>query len=77
MTTFTVKPSGVPAGTYRGKFVAVEDTAHPEYGAGLRWSFKIVAGATSVCSGRPRHRRDAHHVRNTAGRCWAVSPAGP
>lgn len=34
----------VPPGEYLVKFLDIKDTSHPEYGAGLCWSFEIVEG---------------------------------
>jgi hypothetical protein len=35
---------GPPAGAYRSEFLGVKRTEHPEYGAGLRFEFKVVDG---------------------------------
>ncbi|MFM9057536.1 MAG: hypothetical protein ACKOSQ_00140 [Planctomycetaceae bacterium] len=35
---------GPPAGNYRATFEGVEQTTHEEYGAGLRWKWKVVDG---------------------------------
>jgi hypothetical protein len=40
----TVSSGSVPPGTYLATLAAIEETAHEEYGAGLRFSFTIVGG---------------------------------
>lgn len=32
----------VPQGTYRAKFLGVEESEHPEFGAGYKWQFEVV-----------------------------------
>jgi hypothetical protein len=43
----TVQQSGPPPGNYRARFQGIENTSHPEYGAGVRFLFEVVAGAHS------------------------------
>ena len=69
--TFEIKAgSGVPAGFYRAKFETVEETLHDEYGAGLKFVFKVVDGeqkdgmATRITSPAPT-------PKNAAGRMIA------
>ena len=62
--------STVPAGAFRATFVDVEPTEHEEFGAGLRFIFKVVGGghygedATRITSDRPT-------PKNAAGRMIA------
>jgi hypothetical protein len=44
MTRFVVKPAGPPPGSYRARFVGVEQTNHIEFGPGLRFVFEILSG---------------------------------
>lgn len=58
---------GPPAGFYRTKFMNVESSEHPEYGAGLKFVFEIVEGelkgqhASRITSASPT-------PKNAAGR---------
>ncbi|MBL8793363.1 MAG: hypothetical protein JNM56_05645 [Planctomycetia bacterium] len=44
MRNVTVKEMGAPPGHYLGKLVAIEDTNHIEYGAGIRFVFTVTTG---------------------------------
>jgi len=45
LMNFTVADNaGPPPGIYRAIFQGVEQTEHPEYGAGARFDFKVVGG---------------------------------
>jgi hypothetical protein len=45
MLTFEVQESNSPpVGLYRAEFVGVEKTDHPQYGEGVIFKFKVVAG---------------------------------
>lgn len=68
---FRVKQSGgPPPGIYRATFQTVEDTEHPEFGAGLKFDFLIEEGdcagqhATRITSCTPT-------PKNAAGRMMA------
>jgi hypothetical protein len=70
MAKFNVQPGGVPPGTYRARFLGVEDTTHVEYGAGLRFVFQVLTGDYA---GQKTSRITATAVtpRNSAGRMIA------
>jgi hypothetical protein len=36
--------SSLPSGAYTARFVGVESSNHPEYGAGAKFSFEVVGG---------------------------------
>jgi len=40
----TVEQSGLPVGSYRAKFVGVEESSHDEWGPGLTWKFEVTEG---------------------------------
>lgn len=73
---FVVKDIGVPAGQYLAAFVGVEDTVHPQYGAGIRFQFKIKSGqyaerrVSRVTSPTPT-------LANSAGRMLAALAGRP
>jgi hypothetical protein len=42
--SFKKNNDSVPVGKFRARFLEVEDTTHPEFGAGVAWKFKILDG---------------------------------
>lgn len=57
-------PKQVKPGEYEGKFVGLSETSHPEYGAGVRFDFRIDKTGAVVS----RTTQRAPTLTNTCGR---------
>lgn len=64
--TVTVNNS-VSGGLYDAKFIGIEETTHPEYGAGLEWQWEIVKGRSNGQRVTRRTGRDPT-PRNSCGK---------